>query len=289
MDLSVVIVNYNSGTVLRECLNSIYVHKPDIRFEIFVVDNDSSDGSAELVGAEFPQVNVIRNHLNFGFSKGCNQGIGKSKGKYILLLNPDTMVESHSLEKMFEFMERCPECGIAGPKIMDPGGSIQLSCRSFPSFRNALFNRYSLFTKFFPNNRFSRDYLLSDWDHSMTREVDWVSGACMMVRRQVFEKIGLLDEKFFMYCEDVDLCYRAKEHGWKVYYLPEASVIHYIGYSSRSIGYRSIIEHHKSMFQFYKKHYSRNFFVDYITLGGVTARAGLLIAAKFLGLSRTTL
>ncbi|MCK4326613.1 glycosyltransferase family 2 protein [bacterium] len=281
MDLSIVIVNYNSAVVLSPCLNSIYGREANTDFEVFVVDNNSNDNSAELVEREFPQVKIIKNKLNLGFSKGCNQGIQKSKGGYILLLNPDTIIKSHALEDMVGFMKREPDCGIVGPQIMDSDGTIQLSCRSFPSFRNALFNRYSLFTRLFPNNRFSRGYLLSDWDHNQIREVDWVSGACMMVRRQALDNIGLLDERFFMYCEDVDLCYRMKEQGWKVYYLPEVRITHCIGESSQSIGCRSIIEHHKSMFQFYKKHYKRNFFLDYITLGGIIVRAGLLLAARF--------
>lgn len=282
MDISIIIVNYNSGKLLEKCLDSICTEESEIEFETFVVDNGSSDDSWKMIKEMFPQVSLIRNADNLGFSRANNQAIRRSLGRYLLLLNPDTILRTKALEKMVHFMDEYPRAGAAGPKLIDPQGTIQLSCRSFPSHRTALFNRYSLLTKLLPANRFSREYLMTGWDHSTVQEVDWVSGACLLMRKEALDEIGLLDERFFMYAEDVDWCYRAKRRGWKVYFIPQAEVVHYIGQSSRRAGRKAIVERHRSMYRFYQKHYRRNLLLDGLTAAGIAMRAGFLLAMSLI-------
>lgn len=273
MELSIIMVNYNTGTLLRDCLNSINKNIRGILFEIIVIDNNSQDQSVKIIKEEFKGVKLIENQKNLGFSKANNQGIAQSSGKYLLLLNPDTVITSGNVFSIIQYMEMHRDIGILGTKIFDADGKIQLSCRSFPSFKTALFTRYALFTKLFPKNRLSADYLLSDWDHNAIRQVDWVSGACMLIRKGLLEDIGPLDENFFMYCEDVDICLRAKKSGWKIAYFPDFSVIHHISGSSKGLRFKNIFIHHKSMLIFYKKHFKRNFFLDVAVLSGIIFRA----------------
>ncbi len=273
LDLSIIIVNYNTKDLLKASLNSIKQNTHNIDYEIIVIDNHSKDNSVTMIEEQFPDVKLVKNSYNAGYSKANNQGIQIAKGKYILLLNSDTEVKESALNKAVQFMEERTDVGICGFKLLNEDGSIQLSCRSFPTFSTALFNRYSIITRLFPNNKYSKEYLLLDWDHNEIREVDWVSGACMLIRRNVIEEIGILEEKFFMYSEDVDLCYRAKERGWKIVYYPFSEVMHYIGKSSENRQLLSIFERHKSMYIYYKKHYSREIlFMDLITFSAILVR-----------------
>ena len=273
VDLSIIILTHNTRDLLHACLKSIKENTKEIRFEIIVVDNASSDGTMEMMKSEFPEVMYIYNNRNIGFTKGNNQGIRKSTGRYILLLNSDTEIIDSALEKMVQFMDRTPDCGIMGCKLLNPDGSVQYSCRRFPSYQTAFFNRYSLLTRLFPRNRFSQSYLMSSIDHSNTREVDWVSGAALLARRKAFEEIGILDERFIIYSEDVDWCYRMHEAGWKVYFFPEARIYHYIGKGTSQHLFRFILIRHISMYRFYRKHYSRSIkSIDYFILLSICMR-----------------
>lgn len=259
--VSVVIVNYNSGELLFRCIESIFKHEKNETFEVIVVDNASSDISVERARSTYPQCRFIENKVNKGFAAATNLGIRSAIAPYILLLNPDTVVMPQSLSRLSKRMENMPAAGIIGPRILNPDGSLQLSCRRFPSFNTALFNRYSLLTRLFPKNKYSRLYLMTDSMHDRLQAVDWLSGACMMIRAEVFKNTGLFDERFFMYCEDVDFCYQAKEHGWEVYYDPEAEIIHYIGRGKNGVSWNSVFWHHQSMYRFYKKHHGRGVFI----------------------------
>lgn len=286
IDMSIVIVNYNSGVLLRDCLSSIYQNTKHVGFEVNIIDNNSSDMSIKLAQEEFKDINLIENKCNIGFAKANNQGIKEARGRYVLLLNPDTIISSEVLASMVNFMDSHKDIGILGPKILNSDGTLQLSCRSFLNLKTVFFTRDSLLNKVFPNNRYSRKYLLSVWHHNDRREVDWVSGACMMIRKEVFDNIGLMDDNFYMYCEDVDFCYRAKKAGWKVFYLPEVEIIHHAGSCSKGSRYTSIINHHKSMVVFYKKHFKRNLIMDIIITEGIITRAAFcllkaMIAGKF--------
>ena len=280
MDISIVIVSYNGREHLRRCLASLAAHPPAVESEVIVVDNDSRDGSAPMVASEFPNVRLLRMPRNLGFAAGANRGARDAAGEAVVLLNPDSEIEADPFAPMLAYLRENADAGIVAPQLLNPNGSLQLSCRSFPSFSVALFNRYSLLTRLFPRNRYSKRYLLSDWQHDSIREVDWVSGACLMVRRSLFEQIGMLDEGYFMYIEDVDLCQRAHRAGYKVVYLPQVSVVHHIGRSSRTLPSRSIVARHRSMWHYYKKYLRRDVVIDVVVAGGITARCGYLLAAN---------
>ncbi|MEO8376873.1 MAG: glycosyltransferase, partial [Candidatus Sumerlaeota bacterium] len=278
-DLSVIIVNFNCSGLLRDCLNSLGEAAPKCELEIIVVDNASSDGAPQMVRQEFPDVTLIANEDNRGFTRANNQGIEIARGRYMILLNNDTRVLPGAFQKAIAWMNKHKDAGAAGLKLLNEDGSLQLSCRRFPSFSQALFNRHSILTKLFPSNRFSREYLMTDFRHDKIQDVDWVSGACLMLRRDIYQQIGGLDERFFMYSEDVDYCYRVWAAGHRVVYLPFARVTHLIGQSSKKNKSLTIIERHRSMYRFYKKHYSRSLmFVDLVTWVVIKARCGMMLA-----------
>lgn len=274
MDLSVLIVTHHSGREIEKCLRSVkkYLDRENLQYEICVVDNASPDETIGIIRSNFPEVKLICEDRNLGFSAGINRALGATSAPFVLWLNPDTEIMEGGFRAVLEKFRTHPRLGIAGLKIMDPGGTVQLSCRSFPSYETALFNRYSILTRLFPGNPVSERYLNSRWDHSTEREVDWVSGACLMHRREAAEKIGGLDEKFFMYCEDVDFCYRARKAGWQVWYLPQVVVQHAIGASARRRPQAMILEHHRSMWHYYKKHFPRNLLKDAVVLCGIFLR-----------------
>lgn len=289
-DLSVVVVNLNGRKILDDCLASLREAAPRHRLEVIVVDNGSRDDSVKMVRGEYPEALLITNRDNLGFTKANNQGIERSSGRYVLLLNNDTRVVAGAFSEAVDYLDRHPDIGAAGLKLLNEDGSLQLSCRRFPSFSQALFNRYSLLTRLFPENRFSREYLMTDIRHDEIQDVDWVSGACLVVRRSVVEEIGMLDERFFMYSEDVDYCLRVWQAGWRVTYLPPAQVYHLIGQTSRKAPFKPTLERHRSMYKFYKKHYSRHLmFLDFATMLTVVLRcaAQLAIAGLRPGASRS--
>jgi GT2 family glycosyltransferase len=252
MDLSVIIVSYNVANFLTGCLTSIYRAASRTSFEVLVVDNASTDGSAQMVRDEFPQAILLANESNYGFARANNQALRMSKGRYCLLLNPDTLVNPGSLDEMVEFMDHRPDVGASGCQLIGPDGAIQPSGRRFPSLLAVLLRGTRLHR--LCNKPVTR-YLMADWDHSSVREVDWVLGACLLLSRKALEDVGLLDEGFFLYYEDIDLCYRLKARGWKVYYNPQIQVVHYYQRASaQGIPNRLTLEHIKSIFRLFKKH-----------------------------------
>lgn len=254
-DLSIIIVNYKTRNLLEQCLNSIYSENHHFSYGVFVVDNNSKDSSIEMVKKKFPQVKLIENRINSGFAAANNQALRRSNARYLLLINPDTVVLPDSLNVMMEFMDEHPEAGIAGCKLLNPDYSLQYSCREFSTLAT-FFLRGIHFDNLFPNNTMLRKYMMFDWDHNEVREVDWVLGSCMMVKRKAIEHVGMLDENFILYFEDQDWCYRMWKHGWKIYYVPQAQMIHY--YQRRSAKqFLNVLTwiHIKSMLYFFKKHY----------------------------------
>ncbi|MDI6828775.1 MAG: glycosyltransferase family 2 protein, partial [Armatimonadota bacterium] len=210
-------------------------------------------------------------------------GIKESKGRYVLLLNPDAEVKAGTFSILVNFADANPGAGLIGPKILNKDGSLQSSARRFPTPLAALF-RNTFLGRLFPNNQYVREYLMADWDHSSPREVDWLSGAALMLRRAMLDEIGLLDERFFMYCEDVDIAYRAKQKGWKAIYCPEAQVVHFLAKASDQAPNKMILTFHKSMYAFYKKHYAAEWSLPMriITPIGIFARATLFIANNYI-------
>jgi GT2 family glycosyltransferase len=280
MLLSVIIVTYNSAQHLRHCLASIEEHLKDVDYEVCLVDNASDDDSADLAGAAGGRVRLLSNSRNLGFAAATNIGLKNTSGHYVMWLNPDATIEGGDVGDLLRYMDRNGDVGILGPQVLNADGTVQLSCRSFPSYSAAFFNRYSLLTKLFPSNRYSRRYLHSDWDHQSLREVDWVSGACLLHRRSLLEDIGELDEHYFMYIEDIDFCLRANRAGWKIHYLPGLRVRHHIGGSSRQVPFSMIVELHKSIWRYYAKHFRRNALKDAVGWAVVWGRcAGMLARA----------
>jgi GT2 family glycosyltransferase len=252
--LDIIIINYKSTDFLFNNLSSVYHSIKNIPVRIQVHDNGSGEG-LECVKNMFPKVNFIRNKYNMGFAKATNNALKRSTAPYIMIINPDTIIKDGFFDSILDFMDNNPEVGIAGPKIFNDDGTIQGSARSFPSVHSAFFGRSSFLTKLFPNSRFSRANILTKKNDGKTpMEVDWVSGACLVVRRQAFEDVGFLDESFFMYWEDVDWCKRMWAKGWKIVYFPVASIMHYIGGSSEKNMFQSVLEFHKSAYYFCGKH-----------------------------------
>ena len=273
--LSIVIVNYNGKDFLRHCLTSLYGSKDLFHFETIVVDNGSQDGSPKMVKDEFPQVRLIQNLENLGFARANNIGIGAARGEYILLLNSDTTILGDALRELVSFLAAHRDVGVVTGRLVYPDFQDQGVARSFPTPMNALFGRRSILTRIFPNNKISKRYLMSRIHRSDDPfEVDWVSGACLMVKKGVLEEVGYLDERFWMYWEDADLCYRIKQKGWKIYCVPKAVVIHHEGKStSKRASRRCIIEFNRNAYRYYRKHHIRSPF----ELKNVAALIGLLI------------
>jgi len=276
----VIVVSFNGRDYLRRCLASVLEHTKGVSCEVIVVDNASWDGSAQMVEAEFPQTALIRLPVNVGFAAGCNRGMQRAAGEFILLLNPDTELAEDAFSPMVAYCRQNPAVGILGPKLLNGDGSLQLSCRRFPSHLTSLFNRQSVLTRLFPRNPFSRRYLMTDWAHDRISPADWLSGACAMLRREMVERVGGMDEGYFMYIEDVDLCYRAHQAGYEVVYFPQVAVTHHIGKSTESMPNRSIVQWHRSMWRYYRKHMRGNVLLDALTLAGIVARCFYQIALQ---------
>jgi GT2 family glycosyltransferase len=277
LDFSIIIVSYNVKDLLKRCLNSIFNFQKELSFEVTVVDNHSEDLSSQMLKNDFPGINLIENRKNLGFSAACNQGIKLSRGRYLFLLNPDTEFTPGGISGMIRFMDSRPDIGICGPKMVDPKGNLQFSARSFPSYPTAISSRQSILNRLFPNNPLSRKYLLKDFNRNHSKEVDWVSGSALLTRREVVEKIGLLDERFFMYVEDVDFCYRARQADFSVHYFPDSIIRHHIGKSTQRSRSRMLVEHHRSMYLFYKKHHQPQFIEAAIIFFGICIRLGLRV------------
>lgn len=251
-EVSVTICSWNTSEDLRACLASLEAVRQEAAFEVIVLDNNSQDASAEMVEASYPWVRLIRAPRNLGFTGGHNQMLAERKAPHALPLNSDTIVHPGALRSLLDYAEAHPEAGIIGPKLLNPDGTLQYSCRRFPNPVAALFRNTPL-GKLFPNNRFTRDYLMTDWSHDQPREVDWVSGAAFLVRSEVIEKIGTFDPDYFMFCEDVDWCWRTWRAGYKVVYYPMSVITHAIGRSTDQAPNRMIGTFHRSMLRFYRK------------------------------------
>ncbi len=274
MDLSIIILNWNTRDETRDCLNSIVGKSYKHTIQVILADNASEDGSREMVQSEFPTVTLVAHPTNLGFCAGNNRAIPATNGRYVLFLNSDTVVVDDALDRMISFMDDNPDIAILGPKLLNLDGSLQYSCRRFPDLGAGFFRNTPL-GRLFPKNRFTQDYLMSDWDHASTLDVDWVSGAALMIRRDMLEKTGGFDEEFYMYCEDVDICYRAHQMGSRVTYFPEAVIYHIIGRSTTKVPARMTYAFHRSMYRFYLKHYRKNtsYFVRPLIIPGLVLRA----------------
>ncbi|MBN1537118.1 MAG: glycosyltransferase family 2 protein [Anaerolineales bacterium] len=260
IQLSICIVSYRAMGLLRDCLLSIAENPPQGNYECIVVDNNSEDGTQEMLATEFPWVTLIVNSENLGFTVPMNQALKVTKGKYLLQLNPDTLMHPHALSRLVDFMEKHPEAGICSPKVLNNDGTMQKPCRRGESRPLAVIGYFTGLGRLFPKNRRLNEYLMSYMDEDETHAVAGVAGSCMLVRREVIDQIGFLDERFFAYQEDADYCFRARQAGWKVYYFPEAQITHYGGMGgSRVHPYRSTYEWHRSYFLYYRKNLAKDY------------------------------
>jgi len=226
MDLTVAIVTWNVRELLRQCLKSVFDNTSGIKFEVFVSDNGSTDGSIEMLKNEFPRVGLIENGANVGFTKANNRVIEKASGRYVILLNSDTVVTPGSLEKLVAFMDGHPEAGAVGPKLEYPDKSPQPSCKSFPTLETEIYRALFL-DQIFPKSRVFGKYNMSWWDHGDMREVDQPMGAALLVRKEVIERVGMLDENITFWFDEVDWCRRIKDAGWKIFFDPGSLIYHY--------------------------------------------------------------
>ena len=284
IDLTIIIVSYNTKEFLKKCLESVKNAALKFNYEIIVIDNNSSDSSLEMLGKEFPDVFLIKNKKNLGFSKANNQGIKKARGRYLLFLNPDTIVNKDTLPTLIEFMEGNKEVGVSTCKLIMPNGKIDDAChRGFPTPWNA-FCHFLGISKIFPKIKLFSGYSLSYLDFDESHEIDACAGAFMLVRREAGEKIGWWDEDYFFYGEDLEFCFRLKELGYKIYYVPDVYTLHYKGISG---GIKKISKNistadkktrrlatnarFNAMKIFYKKHYLEKYpkFITWLVMQGI--------------------
>lgn len=248
--LSIIIVSWNTASLLENCLASILGNPPTSPFEIWVVDNASSDSSSQMVREKFPQVRLVENHENIGFARANNQAIQQSMGKYTLLLNPDTLVKPVALQALIDFLNEYPEAGAAGARILNPDGSLQIGSHPRPTLSRELWRLFHLDT-FFPY----AEYPAAKWKTSQPQEVDVLIGACLLVRKDVLNHVGFLDEDYFMYSEEVDLCYRIQRAGWRLFWVPQSEVIHFGGQSTQQIPTEMFLNLYQSKIKYFRKNY----------------------------------
>jgi GT2 family glycosyltransferase len=252
MSLSLVIVNYNTVEDLRKCLNTL--EEKLGRRETVVVDNGSSDGSREMVLDEYRWVRLVDNPGNPGYASACNKGLAAVTQPYALILNSDVEFVEDGLDEVIEYLDAHPDVGALGPVVLNSDGSAQMSCRRFPSMKENIIHGF--LGDFWPDNPLTRSYQMKDMNREEECEADWVSGAAMFLRRSAAEEVGGFDESYFMYVEDVDICWRLRQAGYRVFYHPAFRLIHHIGRTSSQQSVRMLYEHHRSMYVFFRRRYT---------------------------------
>ena len=254
MDLSIIIVSVNSGHFLQPCLSSLQNGLAGLQAEIIMVDNLCGDDSAALTRGIFPDARIIRREQRCGFAQANNIAAAQAVGRYLLLLNPDTEVRPGALPALVRYLDTYPRVGIAGAQLLNPDGTLQYSCRTFPTVRSIFFRGLPFCPKSL-RRQMVREYLMLDWDHAKADSVDWVMGACLCARRAAVNEVGLLDEGFFLYYEDIDWCYRMWQQQWEVHYVPDAVVLHHHQRTSaRSLFNRATRIHLRSLLRLFTKH-----------------------------------
>lgn len=257
IDLSISIVSYNVKRLLGLCLDSIKTHTRGISYQVIVVDNGSRDGTVAMLAEKYPWVKVIPNRKNLGFAAAQNKGLGMGQGRYLFSLDSDTFITEDAFSSMVRFMDQCPQAGAAGAKLLSPQGDRQYSRRRFPPSMWPVIYRGSFLKNLLPPSNQVRYYEMSDVILDSESEVDWVYGGNIIFRRKALEDVGLFDERFFIYCEDIDISYRLQEHGWKRYFVPDARIFHYGQQGTSQIKVRSYLRHVKSYLKLFGKYHWR--------------------------------
>lgn len=282
MLLSVITVSWNTSALLAEALRTLKEElmriSPDLsEVEVFVVDNNSRDDSAAMTARDHSWVKLTVNNENRGFAAANNQALAEATGRYVLLLNPDTEVKPGSISTLIKFLEDHPQAGVVAPQLLNTDGSVQRSCRAFPTFVGMLFELIGLSRLFPPGSSFGarfREYKMLDWNHDDERQVDQPEGACLMIRREVLEQVGNLDEGYFMLFEEVDWCFRVKAAGWQIWFTPTAQIVHHYGQSIKQVKVPMILSSHRGLYRFWHKHYRGNrWWLDGIAYSGLMALA----------------
>ena len=250
MNLSLVIVSWNTAELLNQCLTSIFASPPEGSFEVIVVDNASTDTSVQMVRERFSQVKVIDNQENLGFAGGNNQAIRQSQGRYVLLLNPDTAVKPEAFNHLIDFMDKNPNAGAVGPLTLNPDGTLQTSCYPVPTLFREFWRLCHLDAIYAYGI-----YCMENWDKSKVRKVDALLGACLLLRKTALDQVGLLDETYFIYSEEIDLCYRLQKAGWQLYWIPQARIVHYGGQSTQQVVLEMFMQLYQGKLIFIRKHY----------------------------------
>ena len=250
MKLSIIIVSWNTVDLLAQCLTSVFTYPPTETFEVIVVDNDSTDTSVQMVKERFPQVKLIENKENLGFAGANNQAICQSTGCYTLLLNPDTEVKANAFDILTHFMDKNPRVGAVGAYILNPDGTLQTSCYPAPT----LFREFWRLCHLDKLYRYG-SYYMANWGLDGPREVDTILGACLLLRQIALKQVGLLDETYFIYSEETDLCYRLQKAGWSLYWVPQARVVHYGGQSTKQVAAEMFMQLYTGKLIFIRKHY----------------------------------
>ena len=277
MEVSFCVVNLNSKEHLEKCIKSIPEAIKDYSYEIIIVDNNSKDGSGKLIKKYYPDIKLIINKYNCGYTKAINKAIKNSTGLFKVILNPDTILYHSSIDTLLKFLKNNESIGIVGPKVLNKDGSFQRSCKRGLARPLAVFSYFLRLNYLFPNEKKYSEYHLNHLDKNKINKVSGVSGSCMIFRKCLIDKIGLFDEQYFAYQEDSDFCLRAINNGWKIYYNPESVVVHAGGRGgSHSIPYRSIYEWHKSYFIYYFKFFSKDYNI-FFNIFYVTIMFGKLI------------
>ena len=250
MDLSIIIVNWNTADLLAQCLASIYTYPPNCSFEVLIVDNASTDASVQMIREEFPQVELIESKVNLGFAGANNRAINRSAGRYILLLNPDTEVKAQAFDVLVHFLETHSQVGAVGARTLNPDGSLQTSCYPTPTLFREFWRLFHLDVLWAYGS-----YNMVGWSVNQAREVDVLLGACLLLRRVALNGVGLLDEDYFIYSEEVDLCYRLQKANWHLYWVPQAQIVHYGGQSTQQVAAEMFMRLYQGKLFFIRKHY----------------------------------
>ena len=284
-DISLCIVSNKVKGLLSDCLNSIYRQTAKYTFEVILVDNKSDDGTVEMIRSDFPLVRLIQAPSDMGYTWPMNQALKQAQGRYCVQLNPDTVVIDQAFDRLVDFMESHPEVGICTPKVLNRDGTLQKQCRRSAARPWDVLTYFSGLYRLFPKNHLFGGYLQTFIGEDEIHAVEAVSGSCMFMRRDMIEQVGYLDERFFAYQEDADYCFRARQAGWQIYYVPLAKIIHYGGQGgSRVHPYRSIYQWHLSYYRYYRKNLAIDYFflLNWLFYGLMAAKLGLGLVAAFI-------
>jgi GT2 family glycosyltransferase len=271
--ISIIIVSWNTARLLENCLASILANPPLVPFDIWVVDNASTDDSPRMVRERFPLVHLLDNRENLGFARANNQAIQQCTGNYVLLLNPDTLVAPGALQALVDFLDEHPRVGAAGPRIRNADGSLQISSHPRPTLSREFWRMFHLDTL----SPYAA-YPLTKWDANRPQEVDILMGACLLLRKEALDQVGYLDEDYFMYSEEVDLCHRIQRAGWHLYWVPQAELVHFGGQSTQQVPTEMFLNLYHSKIIYFRKHYGQSAVWIYKLILRIAALSRLMLA-----------